>query len=1233
MSRNDLSVRRRSLLAGSAAALGGSALFGTNTQSALATTQAAGTEPDTADGTIEPLEFWFGDSLTDPDGEPLEDDSLVAVSTEPTASLDIEEDSRTDYNADAAIPLVAIDDQNVEGTVVGMGSSLVRDGTNWEYGNEEFMLNLLDTTTEDADEAKTVLFYEGDYDELRRYDKFRTYANANGYDFVTQNKVEIPDDDEVDNAEINNPVGSSDPNDALIPALLAAEDPAAVIVPSYAETGRTNETALADYVANGGVVIVQHHEEFGNYSKDSLLERLGAGFRFNEALVRDAVHNSRGLAQLLTADFNTDAFSDLFADRAGLNPDDTEYGYVLPVDSYVKDGDTINVTPPGGEQNKEVRLLGFDAAESASNACFERPEEWTGTGHDNEHYIGDEWEQAGGAYVAYANGQSFYKSRVHYPDACSLRGPAGRLPTSQALLGGEATAQQTPNQGENQSQSPAFVGYDGAPPIAAAEDGVVAVGAPLVDDDTLSEPSENVDFLLNVWDRHLAGGATVLYDESHGQSRSLDDHETFLREAPGHYTVETTADLPADLAGADALWLETPTDSFTDTELASLQQFLEAGGVVFAHGTAADEDTTVVERLNEVTDGLETGLRFNADRVVDEDENAGDRTRPETANLPRRRRAGTEANRYDSIRWANNANYNARCGEGYRPDLTHWASLAGTYLENRLTNDDGSMKTVRWVPDPNQTMEDGLGRLLGYIYYDSTDDGSYDRNVCLEIVTEGLGRTYHSAHVLHDEFLAAELNAQAAAKGMWAQHDLESVPERRNRPVDRVFVPQATSVRTAEGPLSARRAPITAESTATQDGDPAVEYGESIPLVGVDESENVAVVGGAMLEECYEIREDGYRNLDLVTDADPFQVNTAAFDHYTFLTNLIDRLASDRQGDAVVVDGGHGQFASPSDQFDAKTAQSAEETAYYKRFLEGIDGTELYGLNDLAANLEGDLLEVQALVISSPMWGYSDAELAAVSEFADGGGAVVLTGSGRAPTAARENLNEVAAAVGTDLRVNDDRILDSEHTVRGIEDLVYTGAIDAAPDLVNPARASDPDRGPPGRSDGGIDDPEEFEISGFSEINVPSVEYPIFGSKTSAVREGEEVRIDVTIEDLNHPADIRLPLGFKTARDWEIIEEGTDVERWDPARQEVFLGEVTPEDVAGDQSVTKQVVAIAGYTAHPESAVGSTNIANILAQEPRYGVSSVLALAPIDGQLARRYVGSRESMYVIPRDA
>jgi hypothetical protein len=53
MTRDDFSVRRRSLLAGSAVSLGSSVLVGTNTRPTRATTQATGTEPETADGTIE----------------------------------------------------------------------------------------------------------------------------------------------------------------------------------------------------------------------------------------------------------------------------------------------------------------------------------------------------------------------------------------------------------------------------------------------------------------------------------------------------------------------------------------------------------------------------------------------------------------------------------------------------------------------------------------------------------------------------------------------------------------------------------------------------------------------------------------------------------------------------------------------------------------------------------------------------------------------------------------------------------------------------------------------------------------------------------------------------------------------------------------------------------------------------------------------------------------------------
>lgn len=159
------------------------------------------------------------------------------------------------------------------------------------------------------------------------------------------------------------------------------------------------------------------------------------------------------------------------------------------------------------------------------------------------------------------------------------------------------------------------------------------------------------------------------------------------------------------------------------------------------------------------------------------------------------------------------------------------------------------------------------------------------------------------------------------------------------------------------------------------------------------------------------------------------------------------------------------------------------------------------------------------------MWGYSDEELGPSASSLRTGGAVILMGSGRAPDAARQNLNEVAAAVGTDLRVNNDRIRDGAHAVRGIDDLVYTGEIEAAPDIVGRARAGrGRGRDQVGAANDGIDDPDDFEISGFREVSVPTVQEPISGSKYNVVPEGERVRIDITIEEVNHPAKIRQPL-------------------------------------------------------------------------------------------------------------
>jgi hypothetical protein len=261
------------------------------------------------------------------------------------------------------------------------------------------------------------------------------------------------------------------------------------------------------------------------------------------------------------------------------------------------------------------------------------------------------------------------------------------------------------------------------------------------------------------------------------------------------------------------------------------------------------------------------------------------------------------------------------------------------------------------------------------------------------------------------------------------------------------------------------------------------------------------------------------------------------------------------------------------------------------------------------------------------MWGYSDEELAAVSEFADGGGAVVMMGSGRAPTAARENLNEVAAAVGTDLRVTDDRVLDPEHAVRGIEDLVHTGAFEESFELFGRARPGRSGRDRVASASNGIDDPEEFEISGFREVSVPTVESP--NSDTEVVREGERIRVEITIEDVNHPTEIRDQFSPGMAQDWQIPEESPDIEEFLPARDEVSLGEVTPEEVAGDQTVTKTYLAVAG-TNDPARTANSSGPDSSTANF--YSIDPTVALAGVEGQLAVRYFTSGSGFEVVPTD-
>jgi hypothetical protein len=80
-------------------------------------------------------------SLLNADGRPLTDDSVAAVWASETAT-NVDQDGNGDavsYPDDTPIPVVAS-----EGSVVGVGTVLVHDGTDYPVDNANFLLNVFD---------------------------------------------------------------------------------------------------------------------------------------------------------------------------------------------------------------------------------------------------------------------------------------------------------------------------------------------------------------------------------------------------------------------------------------------------------------------------------------------------------------------------------------------------------------------------------------------------------------------------------------------------------------------------------------------------------------------------------------------------------------------------------------------------------------------------------------------------------------------------------------------------------------------------------------------------------------------------------------------------------------------------------------------------------------------------------------------------------------------------------
>ncbi|QSG09568.1 thermonuclease family protein [Halapricum desulfuricans] len=587
-------------------------------------------------------------------------------------------------------------------------------------------------------------------------------------------------------------------------------------------------------------------------------------------------------------------------------------------------------------------------------------------------------------------------------------------------------------------------------PVVAVDGTVVGITGPFVTTDTDFANFGNEEFLLNVYDE-LVDGGTVLHDEGHGQFYTLssnggDDFQAFADYVGNNgYSYEATTDLEADLADADAVTITSPSNAFTDSELDALSTFVDGGGVVFLHDQSDFNDFDATANHNEIAAALGAGFRFNDDQILDEENNTGAPFVPTTENFNLgafpgffRNRDGlglelnvTESYEVEVVDVTDGDTADVAFPDGTVDTVrivgidTPETGSTGERLEEYEGIDDGPAlkdkadgatdyavdeldgETVTLSFDEGEGLRGNFGRLLGFL---ELPDGSvYNANV----IEDGWARVYDSGLGRHDRYWELEHTARASGDGIWAISDPAATPEIGDDPVEELFFPEPVAVTGPDVPVRS-------------------EGGE--PLVALDADAGVAVLGGPLIEEGFESAEGG-------PGLDDYGV-------YAFLTNVIKEL-----GDAtgpVIVDGGHGQFA-------VDYAVSAEDTAYYMRYLEGqstdeVDSIGLEGVVDLTSDPGPDLLDgsgepaARALVLSTPTTALTADERAAVAEFADAGGAVVLLGTA-ADTDALGNFEGLLSEIGTSVGFTTNAVTDASNNLDGDEVLPTTTNFDSFPEL------------------------------------------------------------------------------------------------------------------------------------------------------------------------------------------
>jgi|GEM_PF-2810422 hypothetical protein len=257
-------------------------------------------------------------------------------------------------------------------------------------------------------------------------------------------------------------------------------------------------------------------------------------------------------------------------------------------------------------------------------------------------------------------------------------------------------------------------------PLVVVDDANGAVGFAndnVTDEDLgFAGDKENEEFFLNLLDDLVSEGATVRWDEAHGQA-GLSAHGVFQQYAGQNgYTLQSGDSVPTTTEEADAFVVVNPT-AFGDTELSDLTTYTGNGGLVFLMGVADFDDNDETGNLNEIAAEIGAGFRFADGQVQDPDNNTGQPFRPTTTNF----------NTTEFSLFSQRPGTDETTAYNVYPYLSYWAGEASSFAKSALKGETVELGFDENGVQFNGGVRDPFDRVLAYVSYDASGDAHATR--------------------------------------------------------------------------------------------------------------------------------------------------------------------------------------------------------------------------------------------------------------------------------------------------------------------------------------------------------------------------------------------------------------------------------------------------------------------------------------------------------------------------